>query len=95
MEKLAILIRGPIGSGKSIVCRLLRDEYFGSEDVIVDLDADWDSDGRRLGHSSGRERWADLQHRGERVLIVELAQGEPEFSFAPRQVAGATKNPGE
>ncbi len=85
-RKIAIVLRGPPGSGKTEVSRSLEG-LFAGRCAIANLDQFWVQGEKRFG---GRCRYWDLDDPRE-VLIIELGYGEP----WPRSFDGATKNPKE
>lgn len=86
-RRVAIVLRGAPGAGKSPVADALRERYTLSKSAHVSLDTFWGPGQKRF---AGRCRYWDLRDQRD-VLIIELGYGEPhDGSFL-----GATKNPRE
>ena len=85
-RKVAIILRGPPGAGKSAVARELRRRLQVTSGFVI-LDNFWYPGEKRF---KGPGRYSDLVDDCD-ALIIELGYGEPE----PENFAGATKNPGE
>jgi hypothetical protein len=85
-RKVAIILRGPPGAGKTAVARELRRRLQVTNSFVI-LDNFWYPGEQRF---EGPARYSDLVDDCD-ALIVELGYGEPE----PENFAGATKNPGE
>jgi hypothetical protein len=84
-RKVAIVLRGAPGAGKSKVANVLQLLY--PKNSRVELDRYWGQGEKRF---SGTCRYWDLQNEPD-VLIIELGYGEPADGSFP----GATKNPRE
>lgn len=84
-RKVAIVLRGPPGAGKSTVANVLQVIY--PKNCRVELDRYWGAGEQRF---AGTCRYWDLRNQPE-VLIIELGFGEPHGDGFP----GATKNPRE
>ena len=82
-RKVAIVLRGPPGAGKSNVARAL--ELLHSNSGRVELDQYWGIGEKRF---VGSCRYWDLRNPPD-FLIVELGYGEPDGEAFP----GATKCP--
>jgi hypothetical protein len=84
-RKVAVVLRGPPGAGKSNVANALQVLY--PKNSRVELDRFWgDGQQRFLGNC----RYWDLSNQAD-LLIIELGFGEPVGEVFP----GATKNPRE
>jgi hypothetical protein len=74
-ERIAVILHGPPAAGKSMIsaeiCRRL-----GAEAKAINLDDGWGGpdDQRDRSRASG---YSDIQGATERVLVIELAYGEP------------------
>ncbi len=87
MKKIAIIIRGSVGVGKSTAADGIQ-KALGSRVSKVTLDDGWaEGEFRYAGDST---RYSDLVSESP-ILLVELAYGEPAGDVFP----GATKNPAE
>ena len=86
-RRVALVLRGAPGAGKSPVADALREHYPLSKSSHVSLDTFWGPGEKR---SAGHCRYWDLRDQPD-VLIIELGYGEPEG----RSFLGATKNPRE
>jgi hypothetical protein len=84
-RKVAVVLRGPPGAGKSQVASALQVHY--AQSSRVELDRYWGPGEQRY---AGTCRYGDLRNQPD-VLIVELGYGEPAGESFP----GATKNPRE
>jgi thymidylate kinase len=85
-RKIAIVLRGPPGSGKTEVAQVLEG-LFSGRCAFVNLDQFWVQGEKRF---VGSCRYWDLDDPRD-VLIIELGYGEP----WPRSFDGATRNPKE
>ena len=81
--KIALILRGPPGAGKSTVAKILL--ALCPSSVWVELDRHWGKGEKRFLKSG---RYWDLRDP-RKVLIVELGWGEPLGGRFP----GATRNP--
>lgn len=86
-RRVAIVLRGAPGSGKSPVADALREPYPLSMSSHVSLDTLWGPGQKRF---AGHCRYSDLRDQPD-VLIIELGYGEPKG----KSFLGATKNPRE
>jgi hypothetical protein len=86
-RRVAIVLRGAPGAGKSPVTDALRERYPLSKSSRVSLDTCWGPGEKRF---AGHCRYWDLCDQPD-VLIIELGHGEP----TDRSFLGATKNPRE
>ena len=86
-RRVAIVLRGAPGAGKSPVADALRGHYTLPKSSQVSLDTFWGPGQKRF---AGHCRYWDLRDQPE-VLIIELGYGEPHG----RSFLGATKNPRE
>jgi hypothetical protein len=86
-SRVAIILRGPPGAGKSRVATLIQERCSWVRHVT--LDDGWGPGEFR--YRGGRLRYQDLAHAAEQVLLVELGWGEPLDQSSP----GATTNPDE
>jgi hypothetical protein len=84
-RKVAIVLRGPPGGGKSNVASALQLLYPNS--ARVELDRYWGNGEKRF---VGTCRYWDVRNQPD-FLIIELGYGEPACEVFP----GATKNPRE
>jgi hypothetical protein len=84
-RRVAIIVRGSPGSGKSTIVGHLLRHYVGS--VFANLDNGWVMGEWRANGGDGR--YADLRDPSD-ILLVELAYGEP-----THEGLGATRNPRE
>lgn len=84
-RKVAIVLRGSPGAGKSTVANALQVLY--PQNCRVELDRYWGPGEKRF---AGTCRYWDLRNQPD-VLIIELGYGEPAGESFP----GATKNPRE
>jgi hypothetical protein len=89
LKKRAILLRGPIGVGKSEVQTALLSRFRLPPQCAINLDDGWDW--RYRFRQS--ERYPELCNRPEHILIIELSCGEPEALGL--RMDGATRSPRE
>jgi hypothetical protein len=87
LKKLAIVIRGAVGAGKTTTIEQVA-ARFGSDARLVSLDKGWCAD--EVRYKGGTNRYADLPSH-HRILLIELAYGEPYDDREP----GATLHPDE
>ncbi len=73
--KIAIVIQGPTGSGKTTVISHLR-QACGQEVGSVLLDTGWNSGESRRDASSSSERYADLVSENSAIILIEQNYGE-------------------
>lgn len=86
-RKIAIVLRGPTGVGKSCVMEVLAGRL--NPALTANLDGGWGASERRC---RGLDRYCDLRAGAEiRTIIIELAWGEP----TDVALSGATRNPEE
>ena len=86
-RKVAIVLRGPPGAGKTSLANALQALYRLPRNSHVVLDAFWGKGEKRIASSC---RYWDLRDQSD-VLIIELGYGEP----LSESFTGATKNPRE
>jgi hypothetical protein len=86
-RKVAIVLRGPPGGGKTTIAHALQDHFGLPRHSHIMMDDGWGTDQPRF---TGIGRYADLRNQPD-VLIIELGFGEPYGQAFP----GATKNPAE
>jgi hypothetical protein len=86
-RKLAIVLRGAPGTGKTTIRNALRHHFGHARTALVSLDDGWGQGERRF---VGFARYADLANQPD-VLVLELGYGEPQGEA----FGGATKNPRE
>lgn len=86
-RRVAIVLRGAPGAGKSPVADALRERYTLPKSSHVSLDTFWGPGQKRF---AGHCRYWDLRDQPD-VLIIELGYGEPHGG----SFLGATKNPRE
>jgi hypothetical protein len=75
LRTFAIVLRGPTGVGKTTVGQTLLGLLNQPSDSLVNLDNGWSDEEFRC--TLVPERYPDLRQRRERVLVIELANGEP------------------
>lgn len=88
-HKLAILLRGPTGIGKTTIARALLRKLGATLQEPIVLDHGWGYGERRFNGGTGR--YEDLRGHQDDVIVVELGWGEP----AGEGFQGATRNPAE
>src|SRR5260370_30395723 len=97
MTRIAIVLRGPTGSGKSTVRKTIavKCAAAGITCACVTLDQGWaQGEWRARAVGAPATRYADLGgRRAEAVLLVELRLGEPKDTLRPE--TGATRRPPE
>jgi hypothetical protein len=86
-RRVAIVLRGAPGTGKTTVGNILRQHFGYPNTALVTLDNGWVPGEKRF---SSQGRYADLFGQPV-VLIIELGYGEP----AGEKFYGATMNPSE
>lgn len=86
-RRLAIVLRGPPGTGKTTILNALQRHYRLPLNSHVTLDDFWFPGEKRFADHC---RYWDLRDQPD-VLLIELGYGEP----LGEVFAGATKNPGE
>jgi hypothetical protein len=86
-RKLAIVLRGAPGTGKTTLSNTLRQHFGLLKASHAKLDDGWGQGEKRF---AGRDRYGDLRGQPD-VLLIELGYGEP----LGESFAGATKNPRE
>jgi hypothetical protein len=86
-RKIAIVLRGPMGGGKSTVTSALQEIYSLPKNSHVELDQFWGEGQKRY---VGSCRYWDLRDQAD-VLIIQLGYGEP----AGERFFGASRNPRE
>ena len=85
-KRLAVVLRGPIGVGKTEVAwRILR-ATGNSLEGLIDLDQGWARGERR--NAGGEARYEDLRGLTDHLVVLELVWGEPIGEGFP----GATRN---
>jgi hypothetical protein len=73
-DKFAIILHGPPAVGKTVISGEIQQRYPGAVRHIS-LDDGWARDEVRYGR--GPQQYADLSAAPERILVIELASGEP------------------
>jgi hypothetical protein len=86
-QRIAILLRGRIGAGKTTVGRIIRKQFDISDDAFILLDQGWGrrppDDWRRRARDANR--YYDLANQsGRPIVLIELSWGE-DATLNPRE----------
>ena len=87
-RKVAIVLRGAMGTGKSDIWEKLQKHFGEDKSECVVLDIEWGLNEKRSSTKTPATRYQDLINCRE-FLIIELGYGEP----LDKKSFGATKNP--
>lgn len=84
-KKHAVVLRGPMGVGKSTVADILCQQLMSGEKVILD---NWWYPGQ-MRYGGGLPRYFVLRHRTETTIVIEIGCGEPPDLCQPGATTGA------
>jgi hypothetical protein len=91
--RIAIVIRGPAGVGKTETFRAIdrRCRALGESACTVNLDDHWGPNEMRRRPGQPEARYADLVGRSVSILMVQLSLAEPEWGQTDEE--GASRKP--